>query len=98
LDEKKKKQLVKPLFSLFLLTKKNICDWFFTCDVGELLELGRVDLLEFSPDEEAGDPDELKPVLGDVAGDAQVPVQEVHRQVEGLPVQPVHLAHLYQPV
>ena len=69
-----------------------------TCNIGELLELGRVDLLELGPDEEAGDPDELEAALLDVGGQAQEPVQEVSRQVEGFPVQPVHLAHLYQPV
>lgn len=69
-----------------------------TCGIGELLELGRVDLLELGPNEEAGDPDELETVLRHAAGDAEEAVQEVHRQVKGLPVQPVLLAHFYQPV
>ena len=58
----------------------------YTCDVGKLLQLGRVDLLELGPDEEAGHPDELEPVLWYVAGDAEKAVQEVNSQVEGLPV------------
>jgi len=67
-------------------------------DVGKLLELGRVDLLDLGADEEASDPDQLESVLGDGGGDPEEPVYKVHGEVEGLPVQPVHLAHLDQPV
>ena len=38
---------------------------------------------------------ELDPAFLHVQGRTQVPIDEVHRQVEGLPVKPVHFAHLH---
>ena len=67
-------------------------------DIGKLLELGRVDLLNLGANKETRDTDQLEPVPRYSGGDPQEPVYKVHGEVECLPVQPVHLAHLDQPV
>ena len=66
--------------------------------VGELLQLGRVDLLNLGSNEEACDADQLEPVLRDGGRDCEEAVNEVDCEVEGLAVEPVYLAHLDQPV
>ena len=65
-----------------------------TGDVCELLQLGRVDLLNLGPNEQTRDSDELEPVLGDSGGDGEEPVDEVYGKVERLAVKPVHFANL----
>ena len=69
-----------------------------TSNVGKLLQLGRVDLLNLGANEEAAHADQLQPVLGHRGGEAEEAVDEVDSEVESLPVESVHLAHFYQPV
>ena len=71
---------------------------WLTSNISKLLQLRRVDFFYLGANEEAADSNQLQPVLGHRGGEAEEAVDEVDGEVEGLPVQSVHLAHLDQPV